>query len=153
MEIKEGKTGLGEQMIEFTDQSASDLRMWVEEHSRQGKGTKILYFDTDTDYFKFSQEDIKALLPYLQSFAETGQLEPQSPLQGESAINEAKLELEKAKKEASYYKRQCDQYVDQIANLEELIEDWRNIVERNLGGNKLNEVQKRTIQLLGEDHD
>jgi len=85
MKIEKSKTGLGEQMIEFKDQSASDLRMWVEEHSKQGKGTKILYFDTDADYFKFSQGDIKALLPYLQAYAETGQLEPQqSPLQGES---------------------------------------------------------------------
>ncbi|HEX9502854.1 MAG TPA: hypothetical protein VF974_00845 [Patescibacteria group bacterium] len=82
MEIEQSKTTSGNQMIEFVDQSASDLSMWVEERSKQGKSTKLLFFDTDNDYFKFTQKDIKALLPYLQSFTETGLLEPLSPLQG-----------------------------------------------------------------------
>src|SRR2546429_2065884 len=116
MEIKKGKTGLDEQMIEFKDQSASDLRMWVEEHSKQGKGTKILYFDTDTDYFKFSQEQIKALLPYLQAFAETGSL---SPLQGE---------------------RKLDKH---IAELEELVRDWRSLFEV-VSNSTLEELQEKT---------
>jgi len=153
MEIEEGKT-FGKLSLEFTDANGIKCDLWIDENSEN------LYCNIGDDLAIFTQEDIKALLPYLQSFAETGQLEPQSPLQGGDAAEmrqktlvSLQEQLDKAKKEASYYRRQCDQYVDQVANLEDLIEDWRNIVERNLGGNKLNEVQKRTIQILGEDHD
>jgi hypothetical protein len=43
---------------------------------------KELQFELDTDFAKFTQEQVRDLLPYLQSFAETGTLEPQTPLQG-----------------------------------------------------------------------
>jgi hypothetical protein len=142
MEIKEVKTDSLDRMIEFTDQSASDLRLWVEEHSKQGKGTKVLFIDTDSDYFKFLQEDIKSLLPYLQAFAETGTLEPATTLQGDtqiahaSLISDPKIRVEKLlemfqvqegridilEKEKRACFSQIDNLIDENADLEEKLE-------------------------------
>jgi hypothetical protein len=75
MDIEKLETPGETPLLRFSDQTKSDLQMWAEEHQKQGKSIKVLYLDTDDDYFKFSQEDIKQLLPYLQSFAESGTLE------------------------------------------------------------------------------
>lgn len=104
MEIEKGKTSSGEQLIEFADQTGSDIGLWVEEHSKQGKSVKLLYLDVETDYFKFSQEDIKTLLPYLQSFASSGTLEPtQEPtLQGGESTLKRLSELQNCIQKAKH---------------------------------------------------
>lgn len=230
MEIEKGILPNGRPLIRFKDQFDEPCRISV-----SGASTSFLKFHiVGVGSAQLSQEDIQALLPYLQSFAETGQLEPtQEPtLQGEETqliyaaviedpskriqallelfqkqdnriddlvettacmnyrnyryeqlllewkkygqpssdskspdelvhltdqiIRESALsvegsnEIEKANRGKAYYQRQCDQYVDQVANLEELVEEWRNIVERGSEASHLNNLQERTIKLLGE---
>lgn len=62
----------GQAGIEFTDRTGTPCSLWVLFN------TKDLRFDLDTDFSQFSQEDIKALLPYLQAYANNGTLELQS---------------------------------------------------------------------------
>jgi len=72
MEIKKKETPLEYLVLEFADTLDTLCRLWVL------KSTHHLRFDLDFAFAQFSQEDIKTLLPYLQAFAETGQLEPPS---------------------------------------------------------------------------
>lgn len=97
------------------------------------------------DHILLSQEDIKALLPYLQSFVDSGTLEPQeSPLQGESKeqaleqlivlkdkisleeqlsiVSEASKSIETLEKQKAHLLRQVDKQVDEIAELEDQLE-------------------------------
>jgi hypothetical protein len=152
--------------IKFKDDIGSSCCIWLAEKF------KGLYFGLENDYGLFTQEDIKDLLPYLQSFAETGQLEPatESTLQGGSLaeafkpenlikisadqnvkLYEQERKIEELEKGRAYYLRQCDQYVDQVAELEEVIEKWRNAVERGMEASSLNELQVKTKQILGEE--
>lgn len=107
----------------------------------------------------FTQDQIKALLPYLQAFAESSTLEP-TPLQGgeasyekrikaliettarinaknyeqEKHLLEAEIGLEKVVKEKEYCLRQLDKQVDQLAKLEELLEKWKEFVSSPVPG-------------------
>jgi hypothetical protein len=58
-------------------------------------------------------------------------------------------ELEKGR---LYYMRQCDAYVDKVAELEELIEEWRSLAESQKDlPDVLLKLQERTAKLLGEE--
>lgn len=150
-------------LIKFVDKNNISCEMWVELGALRFEIGRDIEFDSE-DLGHFSQEDIKALLPYLQSFAETGQLEPSAdtPLQGGSLAEAFKPEqnvklyeqsqlIDRLTKEKAYCLSQLDKQVDKIAELEEVVEKWRNIVERGGNGEDLNELQEKTIQLLGEE--
>lgn len=111
MEIEKSVSPLGYATLEFMDVFDTLCRLWVLKNAKQ------LRLDLNADVAQFTQGQIKTLLPYIQSFAETGTLE----LQGGS-VDEKKLELDKAIKGRDYYMRQCDKQVDEIANLEDQLE-------------------------------
>ncbi|HEX9502855.1 MAG TPA: hypothetical protein VF974_00850 [Patescibacteria group bacterium] len=69
------------------------------------------------------------------------------PVKRIEAINSL---FDKVKKEADYYRRQCDQYIDHIANLEELIKDWSSLFEV-VSNSTLEDLQEKTSKLLGEE--
>jgi len=55
--------------IEFEDSIGSSCTLWI------AKSTKCLRIDlSQNDFPEFSQDQIKALLPYLQAFVETSEL-------------------------------------------------------------------------------
>lgn len=75
MEITKGTLPNGNPCITFKDQFDEKCEMIV------SPDTLLRFAFEDVAYL--SQEDMKALLPYLQAFAESGTFEPQeSPLQG-----------------------------------------------------------------------
>ena len=40
-------------LLRFYDLTKTELTLWASEDVKQGKSTKVLYFDIDTDYVKF----------------------------------------------------------------------------------------------------
>jgi hypothetical protein len=88
MEIKKEKT-FGRPSIKFTDSMGDTCYIWIMDNLGE------LRFDLDTDFAQFSQEDIKSLLPYLQSFVETGELEPQQSPSVTSAMEHGDSLLQK----------------------------------------------------------
>lgn len=60
-------------------------------------------------------------------------------------------ELEKVQREKAYYMRQCDKYVDHVADLEELLQEWRDFAKDLSEDFNLQDLHKRTAQLLGEE--
>ncbi len=144
MEIEKHEAPGETPLLKFSDQTRSDLRLWVEDHSVLGKGIKLLYLDTDSDYFKLLQEDMKSLLPYLQAFAETGTLEPatESPLQGEEERINA-IAKASAKRVLDIIEAQNKR----IEALQNLVREWLTTV----GENEFQGLQEQTAQLLGEE--
>jgi hypothetical protein len=139
MEIEKGEI-YDVSTMEFTDNLGTSCRMWILGN------LEYLRFDLDTDFAQFSQEDIKTLLPYLQSFAETGRLEPQEPpCKGDSLAeafkpeNLIKVSVEQNVKIYEQEKR--------IKALEQLVERWRTVVDVVYVNEDL---QEKTDQLLGE---
>jgi chemotaxis regulatin CheY-phosphate phosphatase CheZ len=59
--------------------------------------------------------------------------------------------FEKSDKARAYYMRQCDQYVDHIAGLEELLEEWKKFGTSELDCKHPDELVHLTEQLLGEE--
>jgi len=156
--------------IEFVDHSGSEIQMWVEESVKQGSSTKLLWVDTDNDYFRFSREDIKTLLPYLQAFAQTGQLEPlsvtaarehgdsllqkysqsQEPtLQGENLFGDIDQLHQKLKRENAILAA-TNKYVK---DLKQLVREWKKYGQSPFGSKHPDELVHMSEQLLGEsDH-
>ena len=60
-------------------------------------------------------------------------------------------ELEKADKEKAYYMRQVDKQVDHIADLEELLEEWKKYGQSPFGAKPTDELIHLTEQILGEE--
>lgn len=114
----------------------------------------------------FSQEQVKQLLPYLQSFAETGTLEPatESTLQGGSLLDEsikktASLVRENKRLEAELETMQeagvamAASIVDQgkrIEAFQELVRGWQN-THGCACPHCYPDLHKKTAQLLGEE--
>lgn len=94
------------------------------------------------EYASFTQDDIKALLPYLHAFAEHGTL---SPLQGgDDEYKTVPLQEENEKDK-------------RIKQLEDLVERWRDMASETYGDNEdllpddFLYMCKKTNQLLGEE--
>lgn len=142
MEIEKGKLPNGIRCLTFKDQFDEKCEVII-------SSDNFLRFAFEYVAY-FSQEDIKTLLPYLQSFAETGTIEPQEPtLQGDD-IDQL---YEKVKRENAILAA-TNEYVKE---LKQLVREWRHFfdaVEELIGdthsesGEKLTE---RTTQLLGEE--
>jgi hypothetical protein len=112
--------------IRFRDNSGMPCRI----ASEQDNLLRFSVYGLAPNYIFFSQEDIKALLPYLQSFAETGRLElpPQdTPLQGGTLADAFKPEnLIRASAEQN-----CKIYEQEkrIKELERLLKRWKDAAE------------------------
>lgn len=60
-------------------------------------------------------------------------------------------ELEKANREKAYFMRQVDKQVDRIADLEELLEEWKKYGQSPFGAKPTDELIYLTEQILGEE--
>jgi hypothetical protein len=69
--IKESKTIGGRECIEFLDSFGNPCKIWIDDDQE-------LFFDLIRDFFKLSQDHVKELLPYLQAYAESGALIPET---------------------------------------------------------------------------
>jgi hypothetical protein len=156
------------------------VTLWASEDVKQGKSTRVLYFDVDTDYIKFLQEDMKALLPYLQNFAETGTLEPaatESPLHGVNEKIAMAAVIEDPEKRIAALlnlmspplqgeeerinaiaKSSAKRVLDiieaqnkQIEVLQNLVKEWRDFVVDVAPNFTLEQLEEQTAQLLGEE--
>jgi hypothetical protein len=93
------------------------------------------------DPISLLQGDIKALLPYLQAFAETGTLEPlqEPPLQGD-----CEGKLERASELAFVLAKR-------IQELEELLKEWKKFGQAIYESKTSDMLLAETVQLLGEE--
>lgn len=164
MEIEKGKTPNNCPCIKFKDYYDVDCKIVAQDPLLRftiKSGDTVLA----SEFAIFDQEQIKQLLPYLQSFAETGTLEPQeSPLQGgdiAEAIDAIKDELtiDQSKRiealvqtsaRLNYKNYHAEKHIKAI---EELLRKWRgfglvnDISESTLWA----DLDKHTAQLLGEE--
>lgn len=130
----------GQAGIEFTDRTGTPCILWILEN------IKDLRFDLDTDFSQFSQEDIKALLPYLEAYVNSGTLELHTflPLQklmmdwadlianytpyasswGKDVWDEWHERLNKETEQALAGLSNTDDYVAQIKALQQIVKRW-----------------------------
>lgn len=91
----------------------------------------------------FTRDEVKAILPYLQAYAETGTFDL-------SRLELCLQELEKARRGKAYYMRQLHGQIDYIAELEELLEEWKKYGQGISGSKHPDELVHLTEQLLEE---
>lgn len=149
-------------LIKFRDSENSPCELWVE--------LGALCFEYRNEKAgQFSRDQIKILLPCLQSYVSNGTLElaTESTLQGEKeridAIANASAKrvldiLEAQNNEISTLQgadvAMAQNIVDQgkrIEALQNLVKGWRGLTEDVLPDFTLTELQEQTAQLLGED--
>lgn len=144
MEITKGTLPNGNPCIEFKDQFDEDCRISINHH------TALKFNIVWQSAVYFSQEDVKALLPYLQAFAESGTLEP-SPLQGgDERVDMLAKASAKRVLDALEEKNKC------IQDLTQLVKEWREFAARwgifpNSSIKRKIELYDKTAQLLNEE--
>lgn len=148
MEIKKCKTLYGYPSIAFTSSRGDFLLLWTRENGKDIEiGTHDGIGDNYDDIARFSQEDIKSLLPYLQAFAETGTLEPlqDTTLQGRLLAHTI-----------------IDVQAKNIRDLKQLVRGWKSFAgdliymmddSMDEESPDYQDLANRTSNLLGEEYD
>lgn len=163
MDIVKGKTKDGRPFIQFLGSYTELCTLFLD--------GQYLEFRTGAGYSIFSQDQIKGLVPYLQSFAESGTLESQSPLQGVEYLGvvpnllsplqggeDEKDKAERASELAFVLAKRIQalegdlvQAVEHIKALEQLLIEWKRYELSPHGAMPLDELVSLTEELLEEE--
>lgn len=168
MNIETGKTPTEQDYLSFKNKYNEKITLVAGEESLRC----AIREDGDTSmhapFTHFTRDEVKAILPYLQAYAETGTFEPTQmlSLQGveekiamDAVINDpakridALLELfqDQGERIASL-EGDLAQAVEHINALEQLARDWRQHWLSPFGSKAPDELVHLTEQLLREDH-
>lgn len=148
MNIETGKTPTEQEYLSFKSKYNEKITLVAQGEQLEQQLRCAIREDGDTSmhapFTYFTRDEVKAILPYLQVYAETGSLELQeSPLKGEE-INSIDVQIA--------YAAVIEDPKKRIEALEQLLREWKKYGQPSFDSKSPDEQAHLTEQLLGEDH-
>lgn len=159
MNIETGKTPTEQDYISFKNKYNEKITLVAGEESLRCAIREDGDVSMHAPFTHFTRDEVKAILPYLQAYVNSGTLEPQESedlaselaTMQEAGVAMAANIVDQGERIASL-KGDLAQAVEHIKALEQLLREWRQHWLSPFGSKAPDELVCLTEQLLGEDH-
>lgn len=159
MNIETGKTPTEQDYISFKNKYNEKITLVAGEESLRCAIREDGDVSMHAPFTHFTRDEVKAILPYLQAYVNSGTLEPQESedlaselaTMQEAGVAMAANIVDQGERIASL-KGDLAQAVEHIKALEQLLREWRQHWLSPFGSKAPDELVHLTEQLLGEDH-
>lgn len=163
MNIETGKTPTEQEYLSFKSKYNEKITLVAQGEQLEQQLRCAIREDGDTSmhapFTHFTRDEVKAILPYLQAYVNSGTLEPQESedlaselaTMQEAGVAMAASIVDQGERIASL-KGDLAQAVEHIKALEQLLREWRQHWLSPFGSKAPDELVCLTEQLLGEDH-